>query len=1032
MKKRITKIWGVSLVVALLASLLVMGAPASAYVDNAFQEEDILYSSIYQLASGTDVTDFAVYGDGSVIWLVNGTDNYTYKSTNGGATWVKGNTSAFSNMTPDLIAIAPDNANIVVAADVSSKEVYLTTNGGVVWDNLPDITGINTLKDLAVSPTASGINYIAVSGNTTSKGAAWFFNTGAAAPTWYDTATGSFADATMVDAIAFSPNFPSDLVMVAVSSNISVDNPLSDNVVKFQIMSYSGAPSSWSWNSAPFPTGSGGYPVTMVTGLLNLVTGASIALDTEYLGSDDVLRNAFVGLSLGSTDAADTGVYRLEDTVLEGIKLGSATSALNIQSVAYDGVTLVAAEKASSTVWRSSDPMASVPTFYPSSSLKSPSGGTTGTSSNTVLAWGGGNLFAGTSGANSAFSISRNDGKSFNDISFIDTTLADADDIAVAADASSVYWVTNNGTYLSVWYSTGVADWERVLTLADTNYIIRLAPDNAKVAYVADKGGSTVYYTKDAGAEKWYTRTCTLTGGITDLTVESADVAYAVNSGGAVSKSTNSGFTWGPPVNSKVSTGYTITSVSQNNLLVGGAIWVSYSTDGGDSFTKIALPVTAASNLLVVADKDFATNKTLYAATSAAANNIWRWVIGTSTAWEDTFYGSLAATESVYGLKVVNGTLYALSVTTTDNQSHLWQCTAPSIAKYTDPWWWASESTIAGTDSDNTTQVQLGKGSASNNALVGSTGSNKLWAVMTNGPQKLYSYKDVLASSTPEVTSPADKFSDPVNTVTGRANEVTFTWPRVSNATAYEICIYYDEALKSMVTFLDFNSTSSTVSRSIGPDKETTGISGYIAGNPKVNFMPGTTYYWSVQAIEPLYSQSSATRSFTIQPGVAMVPTIGSPINGGTVTGTPAFSWSPVSGTTKYEFQLSEDANFATTLVTTTLTTTGIQPSVTLDAGKTYFWRVRALEPVKGDWSTIANFTIAVPAPAPAPPVVVKEVPAPVINIPPAPPAQEIVIPPAPAAPAPISTGLLYAVIIIGAVLVIAVIVLIVRTRRAV
>ena len=60
----------------------------------------------------------------------------------------------------------------------------------------------------------------------------------------------------------------------------------------------------------------------------------------------------------------------------------------------------------------------------------------------------------------------------------------------------------------------------------------------------------------------------------------------------------------------------------------------------------------------------------------------------------------------------------------------------------------------------------------------------------------------------------------------------------------------------------------------------------------------------------------------------------------------------------------------------------------------------------------------------------IEQVPAPIINIPPAPPAQEIVIPPAPEPAAPISQGLLWAVVIIGAILVIAVIVLILRTRR--
>jgi len=201
--------------------------------------------------------------------------------------------------------------------------------------------------------------------------------------------------------------------------------------------------------------------------------------------------------------------------------------------------------------------------------------------------------------------------------------------------------------------------------------------------------------------------------------------------------------------------------------------------------------------------------------------------------------------------------------------------------------------------------------------------------------------------------------------------------------------------------------------------------------------VPGNTYYWKIVAVAPMTSASSETRSFVVQPTAASVPTIASPENGSTVTTTkPAFSWSPVSGATMYEFQLSEGTAFAAPVYATQVANAGVQLplNVTLEQGKTYFWRVRAFLPVPGDWSTIANITIAMPAPpapAPTPPVVVQQMPAPVINIPAAPPAQQIVIPPAPAEKV-INPTYIWAIIIIGAVLVIAVIVLIVRTRRTV
>jgi len=132
-----------------------------------------------------------------------------------------------------------------------------------------------------------------------------------------------------------------------------------------------------------------------------------------------------------------------------------------------------------------------------------------------------------------------------------------------------------------------------------------------------------------------------------------------------------------------------------------------------------------------------------------------------------------------------------------------------------------------------------------------------------------------------------------------------------------------------------------------------------------------------------------------------------------------------------YQFQLSDDPAFGTTLADEQVAETGIMPAVTLNRGTTYFWRVRTIAPIEGGWSTVANFLVAMEAPAPAPPVVIETVPPPVIEIPPAQPAPIIEIPPAPA-PEKIAPAYIWAIIIIGAVLVIAVIVLIVRTRRSV
>jgi len=117
----------------------------------------------------------------------------------------------------------------------------------------------------------------------------------------------------------------------------------------------------------------------------------------------------------------------------------------------------------------------------------------------------------------------------------------------------------------------------------------------------------------------------------------------------------------------------------------------------------------------------------------------------------------------------------------------------------------------------------------------------------------------------------------------------------------------------------------------------------------------------------------------------------------------------------------------------------------------TYYWRVRvdAAGPVRSAWSEVRTFNlgeleitppvIIQPAP-PAPVITVPEAPAITIQPPeivlPQPeivlPAPQITLPPAPAPVAPIPGWALYVIIIIGAVLVIALVVLILRTRRPV
>jgi len=711
----------------------------------------------------------------------------------------------------------------------------------------------------------------------------------------------------------------------------------------------------------------------------------------------------------GATSAS--GIWRFKNVADKQI------STAKVASVDYDGTNLIAGAWTSNVVYNCSDPLATSRTAASARANKRP--GLSVTTHEAIIArWNGADVIAGGQGDMSAFAVSSDNGLTFNDISLIDTALTNITDTAVSADGSVIYFVSDDGTDLSLFRYDG--SWQRVLAVGTmTDAIIRIAPDDPDVVYLADRGTTTVYYSNNGGTSKWFLRTCNVS--IVDLAVESAEVVYAIEAGGTVSKSTYAGFTWNTAKDTTLDSGRTLVSVMEDYLLAGsGNGYVAYSSDGGSTWKKISKAIqSGADNVSVIADADFANNNLIYAGTDQIGQDIKRYEIGVSTDWSDIFSGTIAG--EVRGLAQQGGVLYALEWDVTTNTSALWQCTTPTTA--TSGTGWNEKDTSTSTD-----QVSL---NAYPQALKSSAGSNKLWAIdTTGGSNNIYSFSDTLAASGPVLLGPADAFSNPVNTVTGNANEISFSWERLSTATNYKLYISYDSGFKESVTTVDVpasgTTTLSTVAIAVGPDRTT--------NNQQVNWLPGKTYYWRVKVVEPLNSAYSETRSIIIEPGAALVPTILSPANGATAgKQMPSFSWSPVSGSTEYQFVLADNVAMTSPMVNATVTTTGYAVTTALEYGKTYYWRVKPLAPVEGNWSAIANFTVMDKPAAPAatqPPVTITQVP-PTFTIPAAQPAPTITIPPI-EQPAQIAPAYIWAIIIIGAVLVIAVIVLIVRTRRTV
>ncbi len=189
-------------------------------------------------------------------------------------------------------------------------------------------------------------------------------------------------------------------------------------------------------------------------------------------------------------------------------------------------------------------------------------------------------------------------------------------------------------------------------------------------------------------------------------------------------------------------------------------------------------------------------------------------------------------------------------------------------------------------------------------------------------------------------------------------------------------------------------------------------------------------------------------------PGALTSPILTAPIIGSVdISLTPAFSWSTVSGANRYEYELADNANFVLPIVSLTGGGSQIAPFYALvtELGydTPYFWRVRAIDielvkfVISNESAWVASVFTTMGEPVepvePEPDVwmcsegltfdsraaLEAHLATAEAHQPVEPP--QLIIPPA---EAPLTPGWIYVIIGIGAVLVISLIVLIVRTRR--
>jgi hypothetical protein len=1001
-----------------------------------------------RVLANTDILDMTV--NGSTIYAAtadnaSATINALYKSTDGGVTWTSLlNTTDYPTTKPvKKVVVAKDDAKAVAILTTDST-VYYSSDGGSSWQNagIPGTTGV--ISDIDLSAGTS--KYIAAGGMTAAGVAElWVLKaTGGLGTGWdarYSTANGAQASQYNIYAVKVSANFASDKVIAVVSSNATTDNGTSFQVFHNDTTFKWNGSINTSYVDAGWATGSG---VALAT-LGSAVVGADIALVPTFLGNDASTLDAFIALAAAT--APQGNVYHVAADITKTnltVTGGSGSLAYNATSGA-----LLAGSWTSNKVNRFLNPLATSPTREPLASLQQPSG-----QNHTLVAWVGDNVAAGTSGDESAFALSMDAGKTFNDAGLIDTVLTTISDIAVNAAGSKIYMTTYDVDDVSIWLKT--TSWNRVLSFRDYaggayKFLVRIAPENDAVVYVAAQGvadttADNMWVSKDSGTT-WSTITNSELS-VKDFAVLNATTVYTIDTAG-LSKSTNSGASWGDKVlPASAIAAFSITlapntanSTTAMDVLIGGSDgYIAFSKDAGATLTRTQ--ITAAGNVLVVADKDYATNNFIYASTGAAVYRGKADATSSFSARSPTFDVNYTS-PIITGLVRDGAVIYALSTNGTVSALSQALNMTTTVASGQELWSTIIASSSTGVFGATPQSLKLVSG-------------NVLWTINTGTysttSKTILSYTNTNAVEGPGISGPVKDYLVPVNVTTGKAYNVSFAFTRPAGDTSgntinFQLQIATDNAFGGLVydhTFTDIDEATET--RIIGP----TGDTGMV-----VDFMPDTTYYWRIRVAKSpasttvgtitqntgtLQSQWSETRTLKIAktaPAVAPIPfDIVSPIRGANdVPINAILTWTRYDGAIGYEVALATDPTFAIIDFSHNVSKDNLfYASEPLAYSTTYYWRVRGVTgpaPAKaaapgGPWVTGAFTTMADPAKA----VTTPTTPQIIIQKEPAPPPEIKVIEVPVQTPAPIPSYLLWIIIIIGAVLIIALIVLIARTRR--
>jgi photosystem II stability/assembly factor-like uncharacterized protein len=1018
----------------LLLLLCVMLVPLPAKADSAlkWQEIDKPGTSGNVVASPSEVSQIAVSSSG-VLYAIDSANSGVYRSLDGGVT--------FENITDKLIragaglpasqvAVAPDKPGIVALVTDGGTAVYLSTDGGIDWvdTGVPALEG--DIQAIAISReyTQDSKSYweiaigTAVWGDDITSGQVWVYQIDRSFTLWQNqelTIDPNSPTPTNgeVSALAYSPRYPNDMaILVVASSNSDVAGYQNKTYLCLGVRDTEAGTTIWNdLSEVPSPL----YPVEIAQA--GDMSSGGDAIGVSYIHSSLALPSNYSAEAASSRwlfasydREPDTGddVYLIDNNY--GVRLdvdnGNAT---DISSVAYSGKIdsglLLAGDvepvagSLNVQVRRATQPFDASTTWEEATVPPTgPGNAKLGWSPDGRIAYCGTGQPPGVALDESALSASVDGGDKWRQLGLIDTEIIIAD-VAPTPDSQSLF-VTTYSPYgpEGIWRSTSDRlgrYWQRVLTLdTDTDAVIlRLSPDYSEddTIYAAEVGGKLMAVSHDGGGS-WSWRRAS-SGELVDMVVEDEDTVYIALADGVIKKSTNGGHLWKSQGDTYISQVNMLALAGKGTLLVGSKDGkVAYSTDGGASFSLIRDAI-GSGDVQVVADADFDDNGIIYAATNIADEGVWRWAIDVSDDWEqiDESITKLGGGQRIGGLAVgEEGTLYALRL---EPDGGVIRSVNPTQADPEDiEFDLVNRGLPTGAAFDPTplfpTLPYL--------KLSGDTEQNQLWTIDTAN-QIIYRFRDTLCKLGPTLVMP--KLGDIIIIDNaGHIDSLILQWQEVAGAREYEVAIYADAGANQEIW--------SVTTAYIAIDA--------VRGDNPATLFSGTKYYWRVRAIQPVESLWSEVKSFASPLGIEewspLVGTEGvSPLPGANnVPINPAFTWESADGATGYEFILAKDSGFTQVVVDLSgadaLTSPAWNCDIELEYETSYFWKVRAVSADShSQWGVNSFTTEGAPSeimPSQSPPVVIE---------------------PSPTVPAYI----IWIAIGLGAILVVALLVFILRTR---